>query len=121
MPVHDDSGAARTAGVYSVVRERIEEDARLHEERIASWAVDSADRPYPMQRILDALRAGVPVDVPAWALPQCARSDQRIAQERCAGSTATTGWMYGAVVHPDDTVTVEPDSGSRWLEYNGLL
>ncbi len=34
--------------------------------------VDPKDHPYPMQRILDALRAGEVTDVPAWAVPKAA-------------------------------------------------
>jgi hypothetical protein len=118
MPVADDDrGGYPAGGVYRAVRERVEEDGRLHEERIAGWPVDPADHPYPMQRILDGLRAGEPIDVPPWAVPRWALSGQCIVR----GQRTDGMWMYRAVVRPDDdTVVLELDDGSRWLEDNGL-
>jgi hypothetical protein len=112
MPVADDGAGAQHAGVYAAVLAAVESDARSHAERVAGWSVDPAEHPYEMQSVLDALRAGESVDVPAWAVPR------RVRPERCTDRVEAT-W-YRAVVHPDDRVTLEPDDGSRWLEVNGL-
>jgi hypothetical protein len=106
--------------VYQAVRERIEEDARLHAERIAGWSVDPADHPYPMQRVLDAMRAGEATDVPSWAVPKSARADHCTARGRRTGQTVEAAVFYKAVVRPDDSVTFEVDDGGLWFEEIGL-
>lgn len=114
MPVVVRDGNNRQGGVYQAVRAAVEEDARLHAERIAGWSVDPADYPYPLQRILDALRAGEPTDAPGWMLPDTARG--MVA----ARNTGEATCFYVAVVRPDDTVTFEPDDGSKTIEYLGV-
>lgn len=120
MPVVGDSARPVGDGLYQAVRERVEEDACLHEERIASWPGGSANHPYPMWRILDALRAGEPVDVPQWAVPQWARIGQCMLRGRLTEQTVEAPWMYRAIVRPDDTVTFEADDGRLWVAENGL-
>jgi hypothetical protein len=105
MPVRRGTAAPR-GGVYAVVRRSIEEDARRHAERVGGWP--ASVHPYQLQRVLDALRAGEPTDVPAWAVPPAAHSRD----------TAT---CYAAIVRPNDTVTFDVDDGALlWLEYQGL-
>jgi hypothetical protein len=118
MAIVRPSTAATGAGLYQAVRERIEEDARLHAERIAGWPADQFDhvhRPYPMQRILDALRAGELVYAPGWAIPQ-----QALADFSAAASRLPTTFGHRMVIHPDDTFVVVADNGAGWLEDNGL-
>jgi hypothetical protein len=105
MPVERGGPAAR-GGVYAAVRERVEADARAHKERVGTWP--PAWHPYPMQRVLDALRSGDATDVPAWAIP-------RIAE-------CSSPWrLWAAIVRSDDTVTFDVDDGpGLWLEYQGL-
>lgn len=112
------SGSNRQGGVYRAVREAMERDAQLHAERIAGWPVDPKGPPYPLQRILDALRAGKPTDAPTWAVP--AAHVGCLAARRRAGETTPGQTFYKAVVRPDDTVTFEPDDGSASIEYLGL-
>jgi hypothetical protein len=115
MPV--DRGATRGAhsgGLYEAVRELVEVDARLHNQRVSGWEGGAA-QPYPMQRILDALRAGKSTDVPPWAMPQWARA--KLAE---AARGATTKFGYRAVVYLDDMVVAIADNGSYWLEDHGL-
>jgi hypothetical protein len=120
MPVAGDSARPVGDGLYEAVCERVEEDAFLHEERITSWPGDSANYPYPMRRILDALRAREPVDVPHWAVPQWAWIGQCVSRGRLTGQAVEAPWMYRAIVRPDDTVTFETDDGRAWIEENGL-
>ena len=102
-------GAAPRGGSYAAARRAVEEDARRHAQRVAGWP--ASEHPYPLQRVLDALRAGEATDVPTWAVPPTAAH---------SGDTAKN--LYAAIVHPDDTVTFEVDDGALlWLEHNGLL
>lgn len=56
---------------------------------------------------LAGLRAGRPVDVPMWRLPEWARSPLR------------AGWPgLRAIVHADDTITVRPETAAEWLVDN---
>lgn len=123
MAIVRPSAASRAGGLYRAVCERIEDDARRHAQRIAGWPADPLDRVHrnPMQRILDALRAGEPTDVPAWAIPRSARGDQCMMRGRTTGEKREATCFYVAIVRPDDTVEFKPDNGDKWLEYNGLL
>jgi hypothetical protein len=83
----------------------VEADARQHAERVAGWPADHSACRYPLQRVLEALRAGEATDVQPWMVPP----------------TALGGEPGVPIVHPDDTVTFDVDNGPRlWLEYNGL-
>jgi hypothetical protein len=119
MPVIDDPRPSAD-GLYQAVRERVEEHARLHAERLAAWHVDPADHPYALQRVLNALRAGEPTDVPDWAIPQSARGGQRMTRGRTTSGRREAVCFYVEIVRPDDTIELKPDSWAKWFEYNGL-
>ncbi|APA76120.1 hypothetical protein LIX17_12355 [Mycobacterium avium subsp. hominissuis] len=67
-----------------------------------------------MQRILDALRAGEPTDVPGWMLPEAVRG---MVGTRNTENARNATCFYVAVLRPDDTVIFEPDDGSKMVEY----
>jgi hypothetical protein len=104
-----------TGGLYQAVRELVEEDACDHEARVSGWHGGRVAHPYPLQRILDALRAGKSVDVPMWAEPKWARTE--ISE---AASRVSNAFMRRTVVRPNDTFTVVADDGSAWLADNGM-
>jgi hypothetical protein len=75
-----------------------------------------AANPYRAQRILDALRAGEAVGVPAWAEPKSVRAEINEAARQFP-----TGSGRRMVVHPDDTFSViAADSATCFLEDYGL-
>lgn len=110
-------GQAPRGGVYAAVRERVEADAGNHAAWCAGWPNQP---PYPLQRVLDALRAGEAIDVPAWFVPKQHRVNQCVFEGRRTGATGDAASFWVAIVHPDDTVTFEPGDGSLMVEYLGL-
>lgn len=99
-----DTPSAAASGVYASLRELYESEAK---EWVANRSRAHHDgAPFPCQRILDGLRAGRAVNVPAGVLREPARSN-----------------APRAIVGPDDTVTFDDDRGAAirlWLEENDL-
>lgn len=119
MPRPKRQPRQQAAGLYQAVREAIEEDAAQHAARASGWD-DPRHRAYPLQRILDALRASETTHVPTWAVPEATRGETCIARARNTGDARDATCFYVAVVRPDDTVVLEPDDGSKMLEYLGV-
>lgn len=119
MPRPKRQPRQQAAGLYQAVREAIEEDARLHTGRVAGWD-DPRHCAYPLQRILDALRAGETTDAPVWTIPPVDRGDASTARERNTGDAGDATCFYVAIVRPDDTVAFEPDDGSKTIEHLGV-
>lgn len=113
-----------TAGVYKHLQRRFEDELKAWEANASR--VHAAGAPFPSQRILDDLRAGRTVNVPAYALP---RSAMEAAPTR-PGPPHTQGSRCGqpsviapqrAIVTPDDRITYTDDNWAQhWLEENDL-
>lgn len=117
----------RTEGLYQLI-------VRSVEDHFADWDSEEKPRhhlsgellphPYPYQRVLDAARAGMPVNVALVDLPV---DVVRSAPTRPGGRTRMGREQLPpthparAVVAPDDSVTFPDDSASLalWMEEDG--
>jgi hypothetical protein len=97
-----------TSGVYAFLASQEEAEFRTWQANVSRTHADGA--PYPRRRILDNLRAGRTVNVPAYSLPKWAKQ-----------SSAAGPIPQRAIVRPNDTTTFTDDDAMRlWLEENDL-
>src|SRR6478672_401525 len=115
MPRVDDSGrrAQQHSGLYGFLREHFEQDCREWQANVTRSHWD--DAPYPRQRILDDLRAGRTVNVPAHSLPKWAPR----GPVHMVGTVKV--FPERAIVRPDDTITfTDEDWAALFIEEHGL-
>jgi hypothetical protein len=113
-----------STGAYAHLVRYCEADSRQWADNRSQ--AHAADAPYPRQRILDALNAHRPVNVPTYALPGSvtAGAPSRPGPPAQYGSrrgTPTAILPSRAIVTPGDGITYNDDDWARlWLEENGL-
>jgi hypothetical protein len=106
----------QAAGLYRELA--LQEEQMLAEWLNPGWSHSRDEREYPRRRILEALRAGLTVNVPAGSLPARGRVGMPSRKSRSGLATIRPA---RAVVRPDDTITWSDDDWARlWLEENGL-
>jgi hypothetical protein len=113
----------RTVGLHRVIVDAVE-------EHFAAWDAGGKPRhyltdellpdPYPYQRLLDAARAGAPVNVALSALP----ADVALSAPRRRVRGRLTGDLpprrpARAIVAPDDSVTFVDGELRLWMEEEG--
>lgn len=107
---------AQFGGVYAHLLRYYERD---HDDWVANVTQSHHDHaPFPRQRILDGLRAGEPVNVPADVLPRAVRAGAPTRKGRLGLATITPA---RAIVSADDSIRWSDDNVARlWLEENDI-
>ena len=114
MPIVDDGVLkARSSGVYGFLRQYFEQDLRGWVANVGRSHWD--DAPFPRQRILDDLRAGRTVNVPAHSLPKWAPR----GPVHMVGTVKV--FPARSIVRPEDAITSsDEDWAALFIEEHGL-